>query len=207
MTVNRRAASSAPSAALLSQSNARPATFVALSARRDRPEYNQSLLQLFDLGCRDEFRADRSSLRSARGLVAPRLQSAPQPRRLHHALYDCLSRSQPLRRSRPTPIIESRAPLTADDSQHFAHRCFLPVYWWWVAPNSRQLLHHDAVALDLVQIELDRGGRLCRATSGASTVPRISPLARSRTTRQRRSCAWRAWRVSPWRCGGGGMAR
>ena len=41
----------------------------------------------------------------------------------------------------------------------------------------------------------------------ASTAPRISPMLRSRTTRQRRRLAlsrmpWRAWLGYPWRCGG-----
>jgi hypothetical protein len=55
-----------------------------------------------------------------------------------------------------------------------------------VGSPSTKLLHHDPVALDFVEIKLDRCGRLAVATSGASTVPRISPLLRSRTTRHRR---------------------
>jgi hypothetical protein len=57
------------------------------------------------------------------------------------------------------------------------------------SPQGRlvvKFLHHDPVALDFVQIKLDRAAASADATSGASTVPRISPLARSRTTRQRR---------------------
>ena len=35
-----------------------------------------------------------------------------------------------------------------------------------VAPSSRQLLHHDPVAADFVQIELDRGDRFGRFRVG-----------------------------------------
>ena len=52
--------------------------------------------------------------------------------------------------------------------------------------RSGEFLHHDPVALDFVQTNLDRAAALAAATSGASTVPRILPLARNRTTRQRR---------------------
>ena len=41
--------------------------------------------------------------------------------------------------------------------------------------NLAKLLHHDAVALDVVQFELDRGGRLGRRQSGASTSPGLLP--------------------------------
>ncbi len=53
------------------------------------------------------------------------------------------------------------------------------------APGSRQLLHHDPVALNLVQFELDRGDRFSLFPVGCLD-PRISPLARNRTTRQPR---------------------
>ena len=52
--------------------------------------------------------------------------------------------------------------------------------------SSSQHLHHDPVALDFVQIKLDPEAALAAATSVASTVLRISPLARNMTTRQRR---------------------
>jgi hypothetical protein len=44
---------------------------------------------------------------------------------------------------------------------------------------SRQFLHHDAVALNLVQLELDRAAAFASSAFWASTIPRISPLARS----------------------------
>jgi hypothetical protein len=51
---------------------------------------------------------------------------------------------------------------------------------------SAKLLHHDPVALDFVQIKLVRCSRLGRRHIGRLASPRISPLARRRTTRQRR---------------------
>jgi hypothetical protein len=53
--------------------------------------------------------------------------------------------------------------------------------------GSAKLLHHDPVALDFVQLKpIRRAAALADATSDASTSPRISPLARSSTTRHLR---------------------
>ena len=49
---------------------------------------------------------------------------------------------------------------------------------------SRQFLHHDAVALNLVQLEQDRGGRF--RLFRIKRFDRPEGLARSKTTRQRR---------------------
>jgi hypothetical protein len=51
---------------------------------------------------------------------------------------------------------------------------------------SRQLLHNDPIALNVVQLELDRCGSFRCGRVRRLDRPRISPLARSRTMRQRR---------------------
>ena len=53
-------------------------------------------------------------------------------------------------------------------------------------PPSDKFLHHDPVALDIIQIKLDRCGCLGRRHIGRLDLTEDSPLLRSRTTRQRR---------------------
>ena len=53
-------------------------------------------------------------------------------------------------------------------------------------PPSDKFLHHDPVALDIIQIKLDRCGCLGRRHIGRLDLAEDFALGRSRTTRQRR---------------------
>jgi hypothetical protein len=73
---------------------------------------------------------------------------------------------------------------------------------------SRQLLHNDPIALNVVELELDRCGRLWQLARRAARPARESPPWRAAGRRASAgSSAWRALRVCPWRYGDGAASQ